>query len=56
MEPTPTVNWILNRVEQTTQRYIEAEEFIQSLPWIVRLFYGKRINRFFINTLDKYNF
>ena len=47
MEPTPTVNWILNRVEQTTQRYIEAEEFIQSLPWIVRLFCGNRNKQIF---------
>jgi hypothetical protein len=46
----------LERMENLTERYIEAEEFIMNLNWFQRLFCSKKIKNFLKSRVDKYNF
>lgn len=51
-------DWLMTRYEDTTERYIEAEQFIielSKMPWYKMIFsYRKIIN--FLHTRSKYNF
>lgn len=46
MEREDMVNDLMNKLEQATDRYIEAESFIMSLNWFERLFCSRKINKF----------
>jgi hypothetical protein len=46
----------LNKMEELTERYIEAENFIMQLNWFERLFCSKKITNFLKSRTDKYNF
>lgn len=47
--------YTLIKLEQLTQRYIEAENFILGLNWFERMFCSRKINKF-IKSRSKYNF
>jgi len=52
-------DWLMTRMEQTTKRYIEAEQLLDelaSMPWYQRIFARKRINEFLEDTRWKYVF
>jgi hypothetical protein len=52
-------DWLMTRMEQTTKRYIEAEQLLDKLavmPWYKRMFARKRINEFLEDTRWKYVF
>ncbi len=46
----------LNKMEQLTERYIDAEKFIMELNWFERLFCSRKITKFLKSRIDKYNF
>jgi hypothetical protein len=46
----------LNKMEQLTERYIDAEKFIMELNWFERLFCSRKITKFLKSRRDKYNF
>lgn len=46
----------LNKIEQLTERYINAEKFIMDLNWLERLFCSRKITKFLKNTISKYDF
>lgn len=46
----------MGNLEQTTERYIEAEKFIMELNWFQRLFCSKKVRLFLNSRLTKYNF
>lgn len=45
----------LEKMEQLTDRYIEAEKFIMELNWLERLFCSRKITKFLKSRSDKYN-
>lgn len=52
-------DWLMTRMEQTTKRYIEAEQLLDKLaemPWYKRIFARNRINEFLEDTRWKYVF
>ncbi len=51
-----TAEYSLKRMEELTERYIEAEEFIMNLNWFERIFCSKNIKKFLKSRLEKYNF
>lgn len=46
----------LKKMEQLTERYIEAEKFIMELNWFERIFCSRKITKFLKSRSDKYNF
>lgn len=46
----------LNKMEELTERYIEAEKFIMELNWLERLFCSRKIRKFLKSRMIKYNF
>lgn len=46
----------LDKMEQLTERYIDAEKFIMELNWIERLFCSRKITKFLNSRSTKYNF
>jgi hypothetical protein len=57
MENTKKIaEFSLNKMEELTERYIEAEKFIMELNWFERLFCSRKIRRFLKSRTDKYNF
>jgi hypothetical protein len=46
---------LLKKVEQSTERYIEAEEFIMNLNTFEKIFCSKKIKNFMKSRLIKYN-
>ena len=46
----------LNKMEQLTERYIDAEKFIMELNWFERLFCSRKITKFLKSRTVKYNF
>lgn len=46
----------LNKMEELTERYIEAEKFIMKLNWLERLFCSRKIRKFLKSRTIKYNF
>lgn len=46
----------LNKMEQLTERYIDAEKFIMKLNWFERLFCSRKITKFLKSRTVKYNF
>lgn len=53
------LKWVMNRIESTTERYIEAEKMIIEIidiPWWKRMFCRRKLIRFINNQLEKYNF
>jgi len=56
MEKTKKLaEYSINQIEQLTNRYVEAEEFIMKLNWIERLFCSRKILKF-LKSREKYNF
>jgi hypothetical protein len=59
MEKSKTeMNWLMNRYEQCSDRYIEAESFLIELAkmkWYKRFFLTMKILKF-LNSRSKYNF
>jgi hypothetical protein len=56
--PKTELSWLMNKTEQYSQRYIEAESFILELAemkWYQRLFCFKKIMNFLISR-EKYGF
>jgi hypothetical protein len=52
------LNWLMNKTEQCSERYMEAEQFIielATLKWYQRLFMNRRILKF-LNSRGKYKF
>lgn len=57
MENTKKIaEFSLNKMEELTERYIEAEKFIMELNWFERLFCSRKIKKFLKSRTDKYNF
>lgn len=57
MENTKKVaEYSLNKMEELTDRYIEAEQFIMNLKWYERLFCSNKITKFLKSRTVKYNF
>ena len=57
MENTKKIEeFSLNKMEELTERYIEAEKFIMDLNWFERLFCSRKIRKFLKSRTDKYNF
>lgn len=50
------IDWLMARCETSTERYIEAEEFILNLKWWERLFISRKIDNFIKSRLTKYEF
>lgn len=46
----------LDKIEELTNRYIEAEKFIMDLNWLERLFCSRKITMFLKTRITKYNF
>ncbi len=46
----------LPKMEQLTERYIEAEKFIMELNWLERLFCSNKITNFLKSRTEKYDF
>ncbi len=46
----------LDRMEQLTERYIDAEKFIMELNWFERLFCSNKIRKFLKSRINKYDF
>ena len=56
MENTKKITeFSLNKIEQLTERYIDAENFIMELNWFERLFCSRKILKF-LKSREKYNF
>ena len=52
------LNWLMNKTEQCSERYMEAEKFILELAemkWYQRIFCLGKILKF-LNSRDKYEF
>ena len=57
MDKTKNVaEFSLEKMEQLTERYIDAEKFIMDLNWFERLFCSRKITNFLKSRSDKYNF
>ena len=57
MENTKKIaEFSLNKMEQLTERYIDAEKFIMKLNWFERLFCSRKITKFLKSRTVKYNF
>ena len=57
MENTKKITeFSLNKIEQLTERYIDAENFIMELNWFERLFCSRKIRKFLKSRMVKYNF
>ena len=57
MENTKIIaEFSLNKMEQLTERYIDAEKFITELNWFERLFCSRKITKFLKSRTVKYNF
>jgi uncharacterized protein YktA (UPF0223 family) len=57
MEKTKNIaDFYLNKIEQLTERYIDAEKFITELNWFERLFCSKKVTKFLKSRIVKYNF
>ena len=57
MENTKKIaEFSLNKMEQLTERYIDAEKFIMELNWVERLFCSRKITKFLKSRYNKYNF
>jgi hypothetical protein len=57
MDKTKNVaEFSLEKMEQLTERYIDAEKFIMDLNWFERLFCSRKITKFLKSRSDKYNF
>ena len=57
MDKTKNVaEFSLEKMEQLTERYIDAEKFIMGLNWFERLFCSRKITKFLKSRSDKYNF
>jgi hypothetical protein len=57
MENTKKIaEFSLNKMEQLTERYIDAEKFIIELNWFERLFCSRKITKFLKSRTVKYNF
>ena len=57
MENTKKIaEFSLNKMEQLTERYIDAEKFIVELNWFERLFCSRKITKFLKSRTVKYNF
>jgi len=57
MENTEKIaEFSLNKMEQLTERYIDAEKFIMELNWFERLFCSRKITKFLKSRTVKYNF
>ena len=49
------VVWTLKHVEQCTERFNEAEQFLKDIPkW--RVFMRRKVKKFFEKTIKKYDF
>lgn len=51
-----TINVNQNMLEQLTNRYIEAEQFLMELNWFERLLCSRKIIKFLKSRTVKYNF
>ena len=52
------LNWLMNKTEKCSERYVEAEKFIleiAEMKWYQRLFCSKKIMNFLMSR-DKYGF
>jgi len=52
------LNWLMSKMECTSERYMEAEKKIIDIidmPWYKRLFCGRTLLNF-LKSRDKYNF
>jgi hypothetical protein len=52
------LNWLMNKTEKCSKRYVEAEKFIleiAEMKWYQRLFCSKKIMNFLMSR-DKYGF
>ncbi len=57
MENTKNIaEFSLDKMEQLTERYIDAEKFIIGLNWFERLFCSRKIIKFLKSRTVKYNF
>jgi hypothetical protein len=45
---------LISKLEELTERYIQAEQFIINLKWYERLFCSRKINKFLKNHLNKF--
>ena len=56
--PKTELSWLMNKTEQYSERYIEAERFILELAemkWYQRIFCSRKIMNFLMSR-DKYKF
>jgi len=52
------LNWLMSKIECTSERYMEAEKKIIEIidmPWYKRVFCGRTLLKF-LKSRDKYNF
>ncbi len=56
METKKMGEFTINKMEQLTERYIDAEKFIMELNWFERLFCYRKVTKFLKSRIDKYNF
>ena len=52
------LNWLMGKIECTSERYMEAEKMIIEIlymPWWKRLFCGRKLLRF-LKSRSKYDF
>ena len=50
-----SLEWLMDRSEKCSERYIEAEQFIVNLKWYEKIFISRKIIKF-LKTREKYNF
>lgn len=54
-----SLNYMVDRYEKVSSRYIEAERFIwelADLKWYQKLFIRKKVIKFISGQIEKYNF
>ncbi len=51
-----TAEYSLKKMEELTERYIEAEKFIMNLNWFQRMLCSRNIRLFLKSRIEKYNF
>jgi hypothetical protein len=58
-QETVSPHWIFKKIEECSNRYIEAERFllkIENMSWIKRILCKKEIRKYLKECLKKYDF
>jgi hypothetical protein len=55
-DPKVELKWLMDKYENCSERYIEAEKFIMNLKWYERIFISRKVLKFLKSRTIKYNF